>query len=325
MLKSLLLRLIVAALFALPFTPPLSAQTYPTKPIRMIIGFAAGGPTDVIGRLIAKDMSITLGQQVVVENRTGANALIATEAVARAEPDGHTLLFNSLNHNVNPLLLKEVKYHPLKDFTPVSLVAVLPLLLVTRADSPLQSVQDLVALARAKPNEVNYSSAGNGGSAHLAAAMLQTSSNTKMIHIPFRGNAPALSEVIAGRVSFMFYPMIGVADQVAGKQLKVLAAATAKRHPDFPSVPTMAEAGFPGFEETAPWVGLFAPAGTPAPIVDALHRALTKSLAEPETQERLKALGGTAVGSTPQSFTAFLQKDSERWARVIAAAGIKGE
>jgi tripartite-type tricarboxylate transporter receptor subunit TctC len=302
-----------------------AAQGYPVKPVKIIVGFAAGGPTDVIARLLAQDMSATLGQSFVVENRTGANSLIATETVAHAAPDGYVLLFASLSHNVNRLLMDKVQYDPIKDFAPVSLAAVLPLLAVTRAEAPYNSLQDLLKAAKASPGELTYSSAGNGGSAHLAGALLETLSGTKMTHIPFRGNAPALAEVMAGRVTFMFYPMIGVADQVAQKRLKVLAVGTLERHPDFPAAPTMAEAGFPGFEETAPWVGLLAPAGTPAPTVDQLYKAMHASLANPETGDRLKALGAVMIGSPPDQFATFLVKDADRWARVIKAAGVKGE
>ena len=301
---------------------PAAAQSYPTKPIRMIIGFAAGGPTDVIGRILAQDMSATLGQPVIVENRTGANSLIATDAVAHSAPDGYTLLFASLSHNVNPLLSKEAKYHPLKDFTPISNAAVLPMVVVTDPKSPFNTVKDLVAYARTKPEEVTYGSAGNGGSAHLAGAMLQTVTDTKMTHVPFRGNAPALTEVMAGRVTFMFYPIIGVAERVAQHQLKPLAVGTAQRHPDFPSVPTMAELGFKGFEETAPWIGMLAPAGTPDAIVNKIHDAMKQSLAKPESRARMEQLGAVTVGDSPAEFRAFLEKDAERWTRVIKAAGL---
>ena len=301
------------------------AAAFPAKPIRIVVGFAAGGPTDVIARIIGQDMTAMWGQPVVIDNRTGANSLIATEMVAQAQPDGYTLLFASLSHNVNAILLPKVQYGPLKSFAPVSLAAVLPLLLVTRPDAPFNSVQDLIKLAKAKPGEVTYGSAGNGGSAHLAAALLETSAGAKMTHVPFRGNAPALTEVMAGRVTFMFYPMIGIRDFVESKRLKVIAAGTAKRHTDYPAVPTMAESGFPGFEDTAPWVGLLAPARTPPAIVDKLNDALRKSIAKPESRKRLEALGAITVGDSPAEFAAFLRKDWERWARVIKAAGVKAE
>jgi len=304
---------------------PAAAQTYPNKPIRIIVGFAAGGPTDVIARLLSKDMSIAFDQSVIVENRTGANALLATESVARADADGYTLLFASLSHNVNRITSKEAKYHPVKDFAPITLAATLPLLLVTQPGAPFNSVPELIALAKAKPETITFGSAGNFSSAHLASAVLERQAGVKMTHVPFRGNAPALAEVIAGRVSFMFYPMIGIADQVAQKQLKVIAAGTVTRHPDYPGVPTMAEQGIASFEETAPWVGMLAPAGTPDAVVKKLHDAATKSLAKAETVDRLKALGAVVVGDTSQEFKAYLEKDIERWERVIAASGLKAE
>jgi tripartite-type tricarboxylate transporter receptor subunit TctC len=184
-------------------------QTYPARPIRLVVGFSAGGPTDVIARVVAQDMSAALGQPVVVENRTGANALIATEAVAREAPDGHTLMVSTLSHSVNAVLVPQARYDPLRDFAPVGLVAMLPLIAVTGPNTPFASPRALVAAAKARPGEVTYGSAGNGGSAHLAAALLANLSGAEMTHVPFRGNGPALSEVMAGRVSFMFYPMIG--------------------------------------------------------------------------------------------------------------------
>ena len=302
-----------------------AAQDFPLKPIRVVVGFAAGGPTDVIARIIAQDMTVMFGQSVIVDNRTGANSLIATELVAGAAPDGYTLLFASLSHNVNAILLPKVQYGPLRSFAPVSLAAVLPLLLVTKPDAPFNSVQELVKLAKAKPGELTYGSAGNGGSAHLAAALLETSAGVKMTHVPFRGNAPALIEVLGGRVTFMFYPMIGIQEYVSAKRLKVIAAGTAQRHSDYPTVPTMAEGGFPGFEDTAPWVGMLAPAGTPASIVSRLNDAVRKSIAKPESRKRLQALGAINVGDSPAEFTEFLKKDWERWSRVIKAAGVKAE
>lgn len=301
-------------------------QTYPSQNIKMIIGFAAGGPTDVIGRILAQHMSASLGQSVVVENRTGANSLIATKEVAKAKPDGYTLLFASLSHNVNRLLLNEkADYDPLKDFVPISLAANLPLVLVTAYDSPYKTLQELVAKAKSAPDSVSYGSAGNGGSAHLAAAMMATQSQTKMLHVPFRGNAPALTEVMSGRVSFMFYPMIGIANHVNDKRIRVLAVGSAKPMEDFPGVPTMDASGFPGFEQTAPWVGLLAPANTPSAIVDKLNVAMVQALNLPEVQKRLKELGAISVGDTPEQFKAFLVKDQARWAKVIEASGITAD
>jgi tripartite-type tricarboxylate transporter receptor subunit TctC len=303
-----------------------SAQNFPSKPVRLVVGYSVGGPTDVIARVIAQDMAADLGQSVLVENRTGANGLIATMEIKRAAPDGYALLVTTLSHNVNAILQGDKRqYDPIADFAPVSLVTFLPLVLVVKGDAPVNSVQDLVALAKARPADVSYASAGNGGSAHLAAALLATLSKTQMTHVPFRGNAPALADVMAGRVNFMFYPMIGIADQVAQKRLKVLGVSTAQRHPDYPGVPTMAEAGFPGFEEYTQGLGVVAPAGTPAAVVARLNAAVRASLLKPETVARLKGLGAITQSSSPEEFSAWLKKDAERWARVIQLAGVTGQ
>lgn len=302
------------------------AQQYPNRPVKFVVGYAPGGPTDVIARLIAHDLTGALQQSVIVENRSGANGNIGTEFVARAPADGYTLIVNTLSHNVNPLLNSSTaKYDPVKDFQPVSLAAVLPLVIVTAYDSPYDSLQKLVATAKSAPGTITYGSAGHGGSAHLAAALLEQRIGSPMVHVPFRGNAPALTEVSAGRVGFMFYPMIGVADLVAQKRVKVLAVTTTKPHPDYPGVPTMAEAGFPGFEEYVGPVGFLAPAGTPSEVVNNLSTAIRASLQKPEIQERLKGLGAVVVGSTPDEYREWLKGDLQRWAALIKSADIKAE
>src|SRR3954463_3014784 len=302
------------------------AQEFPAKPVRLVIGYAAGGPTDVIGRLLAPDMAASLGQPVVVENRAGANGLIGTLEVKKAPGDGYTLLVTTLSHNVNALLMADRKpYDPIADFTPVSLVAFLPMVMVTALDAPYHSLQDVINAAKARPGEISYGSAGNGGSAHLAGALLGTLTSTRMTHVPFRGNAPALTEVMAGRVSFMFYPMIGIAEQVREKRLKALAVTTEKRHPDYPGVPTTAESGLPGFEDYTQGLGVVGPAGISAPVVQKLNAAVRSSLAKPETEQRLKQLGTVVHASSPEEFRAWLGQDAERWARVIKAARVTAE
>ncbi|MEI7446260.1 MAG: tripartite tricarboxylate transporter substrate binding protein [Burkholderiales bacterium] len=306
--------------------PAAFAQEFPTKPIKVLCGFAPGGPTDVIARIVAADITQTLGQSVIVENRAGANSLIATQELMRAAPDGYTLIAATLAHNINPILMPDkAKYNPIRDVTAVSLAATVPMIAVTGFDSPINSIADVVSQARAKPGAVTYGSAGHGGSAHLAAAALGNLSKTDMTHVPFKGNAPALTEVMGGRVSFMFYPMVGIADQVAARRLKALAVTTAKRHPDFPNVPTMAELGYPGFEDYSPGIPFLAPAGTPAPIVEKLSAAIRASVARPETREKLRQLGAVAVGSTPAELVTWLQMDYDRWDRLIKAAGVKAE
>jgi len=313
-------------LISIAFSTATAAQPYPSKPVRLLVGFGAGGPTDVIARFIAQDMTASMGQSVIVENRPGANAIIATEAVARSAPDGYTLLFSSLSLLVNPLLPgTKAAYDPFKDFAPVSNAANLPMVVVTAANSPLNSMRDIVAQAKAKPGELSYATSGIGGSTHLAGAMLENMTGIKMINVPFKGNGPALLEVLAGRVTFMFYPVVGIADQIAAKKLKALAVGTAAPHPDFPGVPTMAEVGFAGLEQTAPWVGLLAPGGTPPAIVNRLAEEMRKSLARPETRERMRGQGAVIIGDTPAEFAVFLRRDNERWAQVIKASGVKAE
>jgi tripartite-type tricarboxylate transporter receptor subunit TctC len=300
------------------------AQDYPRQPIKFVVGYAAGGPTDVIARIVGKEVGETLGQPVIVENRAGANGNIATEAVARAPADGYTIIVNTLSHNVNPLMNPGIaKYDPIKDFSPVSLAVVLPQLLVVSYDSPYKTLADLVKAAKADPGKVSFGSAGNGGSAHLAAELLAHRSGTKMMHVPFKGNGPALTEVISGRVSFMFYPMIGVATYVADKKLRILGVTTEKRHPDYPDAPTMAEAGFPGFEAYVGPVGFLAPGGTPAPVIDKLSGAIRAALAKPEVRERLRGLGAVVVGSTPAEYREWLKGDAQRWSQLVKAANLK--
>ncbi len=303
-----------------------AAQGYPARPVKIVVGFAAGGPTDVIARILAADMTVSVGQSFVVENRPGANAIIATEAVAHSAPDGYTTLFSSLSLLVNAILPgTQANYDPFRDFAPVSNVAALPMVVVAAPGAPFNSMRELVSLAKAKPGELSYGTSGIGGSTHLAGAMLENMTGTKMINVPFKGNGPALAEVISGRVTFMFYPIVGIAGQIAGGKLKAIAVGTAAPDPDFPSVPTMTQAGFPGLEVTAPWVGMLVPAGTPAPVVNRLAEEIRKSLAKPDIRAKMKEQGAVIVGDTPSEFAAFLRKDQERWAQVIKASGVRAE
>jgi len=325
---NLIRRATMIAAMAIATTSSLTAmaQDFPTKPIKFVVGYAAGGPTDVIARIVGQEISTTLGQPVVVENRAGANGNIGTEFVARSPADGYTLIVNTLSHNVNPLMNPGVvKYDPVKDFTPVSLAVILPQLVVVANDSPFQTLDDLVKAAKASPEKISYGSAGNGGSAHLAAELLALRASAKMTHIPFKGNGPALIEVMSGRVSFMFYPMIGVANHVADKKLRILGVTTEKRHADFPNVPTMAEVGFPGFEAYVGPVGFLAPAGTPAPAIQKLTTAIRAALTKPELRDRLRGLGAVVVGSSSDEYRDWLKGDSQRWSQLIKTAQIKGD
>ena len=302
------------------------AQGFPNKPVKFVVGFGAGGPTDVIARFIAQDMTETMGQPVLVENKPGANAIIATEYVAQAPADGYTLLFSSLSLLVNHALVgSTVKYDPFKDFAPVSNAANLPMVIVTGAEAPINSIADLIAAAKAHPGELSYGTSGHAGSSHLAGALLENVTGTKMINVPFKGNGPALAEVMAGRVTFMFYPSEGIAQQVAAKRLKVLAVGTPTPLAEFPGAPTFAQSGLAGLEATAPWVGVLAPAGTPPAVVNRLSEEMRRSLAKPETRERMRQRGAVIIGDTPAEFAAFLKKDYERWQQVIKASGVKAQ
>jgi len=303
-----------------------SAQEFPNRPVKFIVGYSAGGPTDVIARIVAQDIQTSLGWSVIVENKPGANGNIGTEFVARSPADGYTLIVNTLSHNVNAILQAgKVKYDPEKDFEPVTLAAALPQVLVTGPASSMNTLADVVKAAKAQPGAISYGSAGIGGSAHLAAELLEQRAGVKLNHVPFKGNAPALTEVMAGRVDLIFYPMIGVADRVNAKQLKAIAVTTRQRHPDYPGVPTMAEAGFPGFEDYVGPVGFLAPSGTPEPALSKLSTAIRASLAKPAVQEKLRALGGVVVASSPAEYRAWLRDDYSRWAKLIKDADVKAE
>ena len=316
-------RALSVAALACMLTPLAQAQTYPTRPIKLLLGFAAGGPLDTYTRVLAQDLSAALGQPVVVENRPGASGQIATDAVAQAEPDGYTLLSTASTFIVNPILMNKPKPDPLKDFVAVSHTAVLPTVLVVGQDSTANSVQDLVKLARG--SHVTYASAGTGGPAHLAGALLAHSTGTQMTHVPFKGAAPAIAEVMSGRVSYTFYTMSGLKEYVAAKRVKPLAITATQRHPDFPTVPTMTEAGVPGFDNVGAWFGIVAPAGTPAAVVARLNSAIDRSLAKPEVRDRLVGLSMVPVGGPPAAFKSFLEQDQVRWSALIKAADIKVE
>ncbi len=305
---------------------PARADDYPSRPIRMEVGYAAGGPTDVLARILAKEMSDILKTSVVVENKPGASASIAASDVMRAEPDGYKVLVTSLTWSVNPLLYPDrYRYDPVKDLAPVTNICKLPMVLVTSYGSPYKDLKTLVADAKARPGKLTFGSSGVGGSAHLAAEMLATSSGLKMVHVPFKGNGPALQEMLAGRISFMFYPSIGIANYVQQKQLRVLAVGTREPMPEFPGVPTMESLGYHDFDQGASWIGLLAPPGTPRPIVDKLSHAVNEALARPEVRQQFASLGALPVGGTPEQFRDFLVRDKVRWAGVIERGHVKGE
>jgi len=318
--------LTVAALLGLASLPVRADSRYPDKPIRLVVGYSAGGPTDVLARVLGQDIGTTLRQSVIIDNKVGANGSIATEFVQRAAPDGYTLIVNTISHIVNPLLQPHrVKYDPIQDFTPVSMVVVLPWLIVTAGDSPYKTLDDLVKKAKAKADAVSYGTAGMGSTAHLPAALLEHKTGAHMNHISFKGNAPALLEVMSGRVDCMFFPMIGASEYVSSGKLRILAVTTAKRHPDYPQVPTMGELGFPGFDEYSSAIGFIAPAGLPKPIADKIDSAIAVALAKPALQDKLRSLGADVKHLGPAEYRNWLAKDSMRWAELIRIVNMKAE
>jgi tripartite-type tricarboxylate transporter receptor subunit TctC len=314
---------LVAATIGCSLLGPALAQTYPAKPIRVIIGYSAGGPTDVLGRILAQKLSLNVGQTMLVENRPGANSIIGTELVAKAAPDGYTLLLASIGHTVNPSFYGKVPYDALKSFAPITLVATLPLVMVVNPALPVKSMRELITLAQAKPGELTFGSAGNGSSPHLGMELLKTLAKINMVHIPYKGNGPALADVMAGQIALMFYPVVGVAQNVNAGKIRALAIGSKARLEELPQVPTMAEVGFPRFEDSAPWIGYLAPAATPAEVVNKLHGELLRALGDGEVKERMKTLGAVIVGNTPSQFAEFLRADLVKWAQVIKAAGAK--
>ena len=321
----MLRHVMTAAALALFGLSSAQAQTYPNQPITVIVPYAPGGNTDVVGRIVTEQMSAILGQKLVIENIGGAGGTTGSLKAARATPDGYTLIYNSLNHTINSLVMKQPGYDPVKDFAPITLVQFSPSVLVVGTAQPWNSVQDLVQAAKGSPGSITFGSAGVGGSAHLTAELLRAQAGANMTHVPFRGNGPALVDVIAGQVSFIFHPMGGLQDFVASRRVRALGITTAQRHPQFPEVPTMKELGFSGFEEAHSWSGMLAPAGTSAAIVDKLSAILLKSMESGGMKKRAETYGTTLVGGTPEDFRRFLVNDAERWRRVIRNAGIRPE
>ena len=301
-----------------------AADTYPSRPIRMIVAYPPGGGTDQVGRVMADQLSQTLGQNVVVDNRGGATGNIGTELAARAVPDGYTLLMGNVAPNaVNVSLFKKLGFDPVKDFAPVSLVAVTPNILVTNPSIPVKTVKELIAYAKAKPGALNFPSAGVDSSSHLAGEMLKSMTGISMVHIPFKGGGPALVAVIAGEVQIMFATMPAAMPHVKSGKVKPVAVTTAKRSQAMPDLPTIAESGVKGYEAST-WYGLLAPARTPQAIVTRLHGDTVKILAGP-TRQRLEVQGFEPEGGTPAEFTAYIKSEIIKWAKVIKDAGIPAE
>lgn len=302
---------------------PATAQgTWPDKPIKLVVPYPAGGNADNTARLLATQLSTRLGQQVVVDNRPGGSGTIGATAVAKAPADGYTLLLDATAFTVNPSLFAKLPFDAVKDFAPISLVVQVPLLLVVPASSPLQSVADLAKAARATPGRLTYASAGNGGAQHLAGELFKQGEKISLTHIPYRGGAPALTDLIGGQVDVMFSATTASGPFVKGGKLRALAITSAQRTEGWEQLPTLAEAGLPGFQVNE-WNGLFAPAGTPQPVLQRLEAETRAIVASPEMKKRFAELGVQGVGSSAAEFQAFVKAESAKWAGVVRTSGIR--
>ena len=300
------------------------AEWVPSRPIRLVVGFAAGGSTDTTGRLMAQALSAALPQPAVVENRVGAAGNIATEHVARSAPDGHTLVVASMGSQaVNAALYRNLPFDPIKDFTAVSLFVKSSNMLVAHPGFPARSLADLLAFARANPGRVNVGTAGAGSSQHFAAALFEHLAQVQFTHINYRGGAPAMTDLVAGRVDIVFSPIVETVQQIRADQVRALAITRARRSTEFPDIPAVVEA-VPGYEFSS-WLGAFAPAGTPPAAVQRMSQALAAGLRDPQLRERILALGYEPVGSTPEEFTAFFAAEMPRVAELVRISGAKVE
>lgn len=300
-----------------------AAQTYPAKSIRIVVPFPAGGNADIFARIHAQKLSDAWGQPVVVDNRAGAAGIIGTQLVAKSPADGYTLLLGTTGtHTTNPAVYAKLPYDPQKDFTPVSNLVDSPFMLVVHPSVPASGLRELIALARAHPGQLNYASFGTGSSAHLAGEMLRTMARIEIVHVPYKGGPPALTDLLGGHVALMFNSLPAVIPQVKSSKLRALALAADKRAPAVPDMPTFAEAGLRGFEAGS-WYGLLAPAGTPKDVVARLHAETVRILVLPDVRQRLAIEGATPIGNSPEEFAAQIIKDSQRWAKVAKDAKIK--
>ena len=300
------------------------AQSFPAKPVHVIVPFPPGGGTDVVARTVTPKMAELLGQPFVVENRAGAGGNIGTEFVAKAAPDGHTLLVASASTAINTTLVKDLSWDFARDFAPVVLMVVNQHLLAAHPSVPASSVKELVALAKAKPGQVTYASYGSGSSSHLAAELFKMMAGVDLLHVPYKGAAPAINDVLGGQVHVLFADVAPMLAHVKSGKLKALGIGSARRFEGLPDVPTISESGVPGFESGG-FLGLVAPARTPPAVISALNAAAQKALAMPDVRERLLALASPPVGGTPEEFQKRIREEIDKWARVIRAANIKPE
>ena len=300
------------------------AQTWPAKPVRLVVPFAPGGNTDIIARVIAPRMAESLGQQVLIDNRGGAGGVIGSDVVARAAPDGYTLLMVSASHVINPAMVKKLPFDAVKDFQPISLVADVPTALIVHPSLPVRNVKELIALGRKRPDQVNYSTAGRGTVGHLSGELLNSAAKVRFVHIPYKGAGPALMDLIAGQVEFQFASLPAVIQFVRSGKVRLIAQAGVKRSSAAPDVPTMEESGLPGFVVSSGF-GILGPAGTPRPIVDRVHASIRAALGSADVKKVFADQGADPVGSTPEEYEAFNRSEIARWQKVAREANIAPE
>jgi len=298
------------------------AQDYPNKPIRFIVPQPPGGTSDIVARAFAQKLAENVHQQVVVDNRAGASGTIGTDLAAKSTPDGHTIVLAYTTHTTTPGIYGKLPYDPVADFAPVTILTAAPLLLVVHPKIPVTTVKELIAYAKPRPGELNFCSAGNGSGSHLAGELFNTMTGVKLTHIPYKGSGPAITELIGGQVQLMFAGIVPIDPHVKAGRLRAIAVSSPQRAASIPQIPTIAEAGLPGFEVVG-WYGVLAPARTPPAIVARLNRELLAILQTPEIRDRLKREGAEPVGNSPAEFTAFLKTDLARWAKVIKTAGAR--
>ena len=308
------------ALAALAFSVAAHSQQFPNRPVKIIVPFGPGGFTDVAARILQKELAPALGQAVIIENRPGAGSTIGTDAVAKAAPDGYTLVMISTAHVISPHLYKQMPYDPLKDFTPVMKLAEGPYVLVVHPSLPAKNVAELVALAKAQPGTIDYASSGNGSAQHLVGALFTTMAGVNLNHVPYKGSNQAMNDVLGGQVKVSFVGVPNALSNLNSGKLKALGVSTAKRYAELPDVPTIAEAGVPGYDATI-WLGLLAPPGTPREIVAKLNADISRILSTAEARKLMASAGVDVATSTPEDFGRLMQSELDRWGKVVRETG----
>jgi len=299
-----------------------TASAFPNQPIRMVVPYPPGGPTDITARVVAAEMSKTIGQNIVIDNRPGASGMIGSEMVTKSTPDGYTLLANASIHVINPSVYPDMRFDAIKDFVPITQLAQVPLVLVVPANSPIKSVKDLVEYAKANPGKVNFGSAGSASAQHLAGESFKIAAGIQMQHIPYKGSAPALTDLAGGQLQLMFDSMPSATPMINSGKLRAIAVTTTTRAKARPDLPTIAESGFPGFDIST-WYAYWAPKGTPADVVEKLAASAAQALKNPEVIAKYEAMGAEPVGSTPAQFAAYVESEAKKWNDIVKKSGAK--